>query len=272
MAMQAFAAPGAPLVMAEPTYEDPLRYGEPHPYRVVRVPLTGGFAHDIGRMKEEAEEDGRPAVVYICNPANPTGTLTPCADVDRWIEDAPERVTFIVDEAYFPFVDDPSYWTEARWVRSRTNVVVTRTFSKMYGMAGLRLGYGLAHPHTATRLRDFASGSNANTLALAAALAALDDAEWVARSMETWAASRRVVTDCLDELGLEHLPSHTAFLFHRIDGDLETYIRRMDEEGIKVGRPFPPMLSYNRLSLSALPEEMERFADTLRTFRRRGWV
>ncbi len=105
-----------------------------------------------------------------------------------------------------------------------------------------------------------------------AALGALEEVGWYERSLRTWDQCKAVVTARLDELGLHYYKSHTAFLFHEIRGEQPLYIRRMEEQGILVGRPFPPMLDHNRVSLSAMPEGMERFAETLRMFRRRGWV
>ena len=272
LAVHAHAAPGSRILQASPTYENAMRYAEPFPYRIEQVPLTAGFAHDVERMRALAEGWREPTVVYICNPNNPTGTLTPSAALDDWFSSAPDRVFFIVDEAYFPFVDDASYWTAERWANERPNVLVTRTFSKLYGIAGLRIGYGICAAETASRLRPYANRSNPNTMGVVAAIAALEEEGWEERSLAIWGECKEVVTSCLDELGLDYFPSHTAFLFHRIRGDQAVYIRRMREHGIRVGRQFPPILSHNRLSLSATPEELGRFADTLRTFRRRGWV
>ncbi len=271
MAVQAFYEPGARLILAEPTYEDVPWYAQPFPYELVRVPLTGSHAHDLQRMKEAADAAPGRALVYLCNPNNPTGTLTSSAAIDAWIETAPEEVFFLVDEAYFDYCEAPGYWSCLKWIAERPNLLVARTFSKIYGMAGMRLGYGIAHPHTAGRLREYIGRNNANQLALAAALASLQDADLVSRSLEANRQGVRVLHECLDELGLEYLPSHTNFVMHRINGDLETYRKRMLESGFRVGRAFPPMLDYNRLSIG-LPEEMERFADTLRDFRRKGWV
>ena len=272
LAVHAHAAPGSRILQASPTYENAMRYAEPFPYRIEQVPLTADFAHDVERMRALAEGWREPTVVYICNPNNPTGTLTPSAALDDWFSSAPDRVFFIVDEAYFPFVDDTSYWTAERWANERPNVLVTRTFSKLYGIAGLRIGYGICAAEAASRLRPYANRSNPNTMGVVAAVAALEEEGWEERSLAIWGECKEVVTSCLDELGLDYFPSHTAFLFHRIGGDQAVYIRRMREHGIRVGRQFPPILSHNRLSLSATPEELGRFADTLRTFRRRGWV
>ncbi len=178
---------------------------------------------------------------------------------------------FAVDEAYHEYVEDPAYRSAVRWVRDRRNVVVARTFSKIYGMAGLRLGYAFAHPDTARRLAGALSIDNANGVVLAAATAAIADRDLLGRRRAVNDAARKIVCDCLDELGLAYLPSHANFLMHRVPGELGDYIRRMREHGIRVGRPFPPMLGYNRLSLG-LPAEMERFTEVLRRFRRQGWV
>lgn len=271
MAVQAFYEQGARLILAEPTYEDVPWYAQPYPYVLVRVPLDENHAHDLERMKQAADASPGRALVYLCNPNNPTGTLTASADIDAWIEVASENVFFLVDEAYYDYCQDSGYRSSLRWIAQRPNLLVVRTFSKIYGMAGMRLGYGIAHPRTADRLREFIGRNNANQLALAAALASLGDAELVSRSIEANRRGMEILHGCLDELGLSYLPSHTNFVMHRINGDLETYQKRMLESGIRVGRAFPPMLEYNRLSIG-LPEEMGRFAETLRAFRGKGWV
>jgi len=271
MVIQAAASPNATLVLADPTFEAVMRYQRPLSYRTERVPLDAHFGHDIGRMREITETHRRPAVAYLCNPNNPTATLTASADIDAWIEEAPETVTFLVDEAYLEYVQAPGYWSAAKWIADRPNVIVARTFSKIYAMAGLRLGFALAHPTTVRRLREFMSSDNANTLALTAGLASLGDRDLIPRSRATNAESKKIVHDCLDELGLAYLPSHANFLMHKVPGNPQDYFQRMFEHGFRVGRPFPPLTDYNRLSLG-LPSEMRRFVDVLRNFRHQGWV
>jgi histidinol-phosphate aminotransferase len=272
MGVQAFMAPPLRLVSPAPTFEDVFEYSEPHPSVDVRaVPLLPDHGHDLTRMEEETRGSRDPVLVYVCNPNNPTGSLTSVSDVESWIRTAGENVHFLVDEAYFEFVDSDDYYSLDRVAWEMPNVVVARTFSKVYGMAGMRLGYAVAHPDTTRRLRAFAAGPNANHLALVAGLAALGDRDWVGKSVGTNLESRRMAYQVLDDLGLDYIPSHTNFVMHRISGDLRQYIDRMAEAGIRVGRPFPPMLEYNRCSFG-LPSEMERFAETLRDFRRRGWV
>ena len=123
----------------------------------------------------------------------------------------------------------------------------------------------MSYPDTAEHLSLFAADTNTNELALRAGLASLEDEGLIARSLDANSRGAAIVRECLEELELEVLPSHTNFVMHRISGDLRTYINRMREHDILVGRPFPPMLSYNRLSIG-LPEEMERFAETLMEF------
>jgi len=265
----AHAAKTSLLVLAEPTFEAMVRYQRPFSYQVRKIGLDSRYAHDISQMKRAVGQG--PALVYLCNPNNPTGTLTPSAEIDAWIQEAPKTVVFAVDEAYFEYVEDPSYWTATKWVSERSNVVVTRTFSKIYAMAGLRLGYALAQEPTARLLREFVSADNTNGVALAVGKASLEDRDLIPASRKVNAQSKAIVLSCLEDLGLEHLPCHTNFLMHRVNGDLQAYIQRMRERGIRVGRPFPPMTQFNRLTLG-LPEEMELWAATLRSFRAEGWV
>lgn len=271
MAVQAFAAPRAKLVMAEPTYEAIINYQRTEAYELVKVPLTPGYEHDLDRMREAAEGSGHPALVYLCNPNNPTATITSSAAIDAWIADAPEHVFFLADEAYIEYVEDERMWSSLPWIGRKRNVLVVRTFSKIYGLAGLRIGYGIAHPDTAARLSDFASRNNINQLAIAAAGASFRDEGLMSKSRAANHESRQLVETTLDELGLERMPTQANFLMHRINGDLATYRGRMAEAGFLVGRDFPPMLDWNRLSFG-LPGDMGRFCDTLRDFRGKGWI
>jgi histidinol-phosphate aminotransferase len=271
MMVQATASRRTKLIAAEPTFEAVTGYSLPETYVRESVPLDNRLAHDIGKMRELAERSWDPVLVYVCNPNNPTGTLTPCSEVAEWIQSAPENVRFLVDEAYFEYVNDSEYSSSIKWILDRPNVVVARTFSKIYGMAGIRLGYGVAHPDTVEHLAQFAADTNTNELALRAGLASLNDQGLVARSVDVNRRGAEIVREVLGELELEVFPSHTNFVMHRIGGELQTYIGRMREHGILVGRPFPPMLTYSRLSIG-LPEEMARFAETLREFRQNGWV
>jgi len=266
---QAFQGPNTPLIAAVPTFEDVMDYQDTMPFEVKTIPLTADLQHDIGRMREEAAK--RPSVVYFCNPNNPTGTITSSADIDAWIAEAPETTTFLMDEAYLEYVTDNRFWDSLKWIEDRPNVVVIRTFSKIFGMAGLRVGYAVSHPTTARRLAEHTVQNSPNVLAGAAAIASLRDEGIVARSQAVNEESKAIVHTTLDELGLSYLPTNANFLMHQINGDLPTYRNRMAETGLLVGRNFPPMLDHNRLSFG-LPNEMDRWADTIKDFRRKGWI
>ena len=246
--------------------------GDDNIARLGQFGVGNDYSHDLERMRELARGVNGQVVVYICTPNNPTGTLTSSDELDDWIRSASSNVSFLVDEAYFEYAEGAEgYHSALPWIETNPNVVVCRTFSKVYGMAGIRLGYGLAHPDTIGALMQLQSVANANYLALVAALASLRDPNYIETSVSTNLAAKRIVHDVLDELELAYLPNHTNFLMHRINADLTQYSARMRDAGILVGRPFPPMLGYNRLSLG-LPEEMERFAETLREFRSKNWV
>lgn len=268
MAVQA-TPEGAVVVTADPTFEDVGRYAAASGRRLVTVPLRADWAHDVGRMRDAAGSG--PALVFICNPNNPTGTLTPSAEVDDWIRAADARVTFLVDEAYFEFAEDAGYHSSTSWIASNANVIVVRTFSKIHAMAGMRLGYALAQPATIAKLRAMQSSNNVNQLALAAGIASLGDNGFHERSLASNRAGRRILARTLEGLGLTALPSHANFVMHRIPGTAAEHQERMRSVNVLVGRPFPPLVNYARVSIG-LPEEMERFAQILADFRGRGWV
>ncbi len=271
IAVSALGGADATIVLADPTFEDVPGYSTPFGPRLERIPLAGDFAHDIPAMRTRAEAADGPVLVYICNPNNPTATLTDCDSIDEWIAHAQDNVYFLIDEAYFEYVNSSHYRTSVKWVADKRNVLVVRTFSKIYAMAGMRVGYGMAHPETAAKLRAYVTRNTPNHLAGAAALASLQDEHMVPRSLENNRRCMEIVLGTFDELGIEYIPSQANFMMHRVSGDLATYIERMLEHGVRVGRQFPPMLGYNRLSMG-LPEEMETFVDVLRTFRERGWA
>ncbi len=142
MGVQARLDPQLRLVAPTPTFEDVFEYSEPHPWIDLKpIPLLPDYAHDLTGMEEATRGASGPVLVYVCNPNNPTGSLTSVADVESWIRRAPENVHFLVDEAYFEFVDSGAYRSLDKLAFENPNVVVARTFSKVYGMAGMRLGY-----------------------------------------------------------------------------------------------------------------------------------
>ena len=268
MVVQSLAGSGARLVVADPTFEIVAQYARVQSVEVKKVALRSDFSHDLEEMKKASGASTGATLIYLCNPNNPTASLTPCDQIEEWIRTSPDHIHFLIDEAYYHYVEDDSYRSAIPLALTHPRVVVTRTFSKNYALAGMRLGYSLAHPDTAKRLELFASASNINHLALKAAL---QDKTFVKKSLNSNQQARKVLYHGFEELGIDYIPSHTNFVMYRVQNDLGQLITRMRENGVRVGHPFPPLLSYNRISLG-LPEEMELFVEKLRLFRSRGWI
>ena len=183
--------------------------------RIVKTPLKNlGF--DLQAMA--AAITGRTRLIFICNPNNPTGTIVTADEVAWFMAQVPEHVIVVFDEAYYEFVDSADYPDTLTYVKSGTypNVVVLRTFSKAYGIAGIRLGYGIARPELLAPLRAASESFPVNRLAQVAGLAALEDDEFVTRTVAMNAAGRAYLCREFDRLGLRYAPSHTNFILVHI--------------------------------------------------------
>src|SRR5437764_1883993 len=149
------------LVAADPTFEAILEYSKANGAEVVKVPLTSSFAHDLSKMGGAAQK----GLIYICNPNNPTASITPKNDLREFIAKTSPETMILVDEAYFHYADSPDFETVIPLVRDHPNLLVTRTFSKIYGMAGLRCGYCVAQPDTIKRMHPFEMFDSVNIIA-----------------------------------------------------------------------------------------------------------
>jgi histidinol-phosphate aminotransferase len=176
----------------------------------------------------------RTKVIYIANPNNPTGRMVTADDMDRFLDALPPRVLVVIDEAYYEYVRQPDYSHSLDYVRSGRNVLVLRTFSKVYGLAGLRLGYGLGNPELIEALNRVRSPFNANSLAQAAGIAALDDREHVALSVESNTREMKFVTEELTLAGVRYTPSVGNFLLVDTGRDCEEDFIRLMHEGVIV--------------------------------------
>jgi histidinol-phosphate aminotransferase len=260
VAAQTFGGPRHPIVVASPTYDAVAQYAGGIGAEVTRVPLGARFAHDLDAMSEKAGERG---LLYICNPNNPTGTITPKAEVRRTIEEVPGEVVVIVDEAYHHYVDSDDYESVLPLVASHPNLLVLRTFSKIYGMAGLRCGYGIAQPALVARLRERQARNNLNVAALLAASASLSETRWVEESKKRNNRLRATVFEELGRLGYEATPSEASFFMVDLERDGREIAWELASRGVLVGRSFPPMTDYLRVSIGTEPQ-MERFLQLFR--------
>lgn len=230
--------------------------------RLVKTPLTAELGIDLDAMADAITD--RTKLVYVCNPNNPTGMIVSSAEVDAFIRRVPEDVLIVLDEAYYEMVDSDSYPDSLATIREgRRNVFVLRTFSKVYGLAGIRIGYGFAHPDVISILLKIKPPFNVNVLAQAAGIAALDDNDFVAQSVEANKIGRQVLYRELDKLGLSYAESHTNFVLIRIGANASTIQQKMLERGVIVrpcgGYDLP---DYLRISIGT-PEQNERFIMTL---------
>jgi histidinol-phosphate aminotransferase len=202
----------------------------------IEVPLKE-HTHDL---KAIAEKIGpRTKLVYICNPNNPTGTIVRKKELTAFIEALPDHVVLILDEAYFEFVDDPEYPNSLDYIREGRNIVALRTFSKLYGIAGLRIGYTLASPELAAVLVRVREPFPVSRAAEAAALAALDDEEFKHRVLANNEESKRFFYESLDKLGLPYAQTYTNFMFVDLQTDAKQAAQALLERGFLI-RPGTP--------------------------------
>ncbi|MFQ5777281.1 MAG: pyridoxal phosphate-dependent aminotransferase [Terriglobia bacterium] len=252
----AFLGPNKRLVLAEPTFEAIVHYARLLGAEIVKVPVDGDYRHDLGAMAKAAR--GGPGLIYVCNPNNPTGTVVSRAAVEKFLRQVPGESVVLVDEAYFHFCDHPDYGTLLGAVAAGRNVVVARTFSKIYGMAGLRLGYGIARPELIKQMRPHQVFSSANVLACAAALASLKDNVWVERNRRLNREARDALVEAVQRRGHSVIPSEANFVCIRVGRPVRPVIKAFRAQGILVGRPFAGLPAHIRLSLGT-PQEMEKF-------------
>jgi histidinol-phosphate aminotransferase len=257
----AFLAAGKAVVAAEPTFEAVLFYAKATRAEAVKVPLTADHRHDLAAMA--AACDARTGLVYVCNPNNPTGTIVSAVEMQAFLERVPPTAVVLVDEAYHHFVESPAYSSVVDWIPSRPNVIVARTFSKIYGMAGMRLGYAVATEENAKALRAHASWSNANAAVLAAAVASLEDPALVARQKGRLNGTRQRLVEALRRDGRRIIPSETNFVMIHVGRDVQPVVDGFRERGIKVGRRFAAMPDWLRVTIGT-PEETEAFLAALR--------
>ena len=239
------------IIAADPTFQALLRYAEHFGSTVHRVPLTDTMHHDLEAMA--AKINSNTGLVFICNPNNPTGTLL---DKDRLIDfcKTHEKDTVMFsDEAYYDFIMEPDYPSMVELVKEDRNVIVSKTFSKVYGLAGLRIGYLIARPDIATNLKASIMAMS-NVLAIEAAKEALVDDEFYKYSLLQNTKAKELIYSTLDDLGLSYIKSHTNFVFFKSGRSIHELIPAMLDEGVRIGRPFPPRLNWARISTGTLEE------------------
>ena len=219
------------------------------------------YGHDVEAMAAAVQADTR--VVWIANPNNPTGTFVSAPRLEGFLRRIPPSVVVVVDEAYHEYLPEAVRYDSIDWLARFPNLVVTRTFSKAYGLAGLRVGFALAHPDIADLMNRVRQPFNVSTIAQAAAVAALDDQEFVRDSVALNRSGMRQIDDGLKQLNLECIPSFGNFLTFRVSGAPHVY-QRLLKQGVIV-RPIGAYGLPEHLRVSVgLESENERFLSALR--------
>jgi histidinol-phosphate aminotransferase len=255
IAAEAFLSDKRPLVQADTTFEAISNHARAAGAPVRQVPLNGRFEHDLPRMLEAARGAG---LIYICNPNNPTATITPVKALREFIAAVPSDTYILIDEAYHHYASSPDYATLIDHVPRHPNLIVMRTFSKVYGMAGLRCGYSVAQEATTRRMREFETPINVSVLTIAAARASLADARYAAEQSALNAQTRSWLRNELRNK--RFLPSETNFVMIDTGREVAPLIRSLRERGVFVGRVFPTLPHHLRVTIGK-PEEMQRFVE-----------
>ena len=227
---------------------------------LITVPAKN-YGHDLPAMLRAITPQTR--IIFVANPNNPTGTLAPCEELIRFVNDVPDDVLLVMDEAYIEFLNDPPDLVSLIRLGARKNLILMRTFSKIYGLAGLRIGYGIANPEFAAALEKIRQPFNINLLAQTAALAALDDVEHVRKTRANNFAGLEFFEQAFRDLKLEFVPSHANFILVRL-GEGQRVFEAMQKQGVIVR----PMVGYQlpewlRISVG-MPQENERCLGALK--------
>jgi histidinol-phosphate aminotransferase len=261
MADMAFLGAGKNLVVTEPTFEAVLEYARVTRAEAVKIPLTADFRHDLPRMA--AACTSKTGLVFLCNPNNPTGTVVTREELGEFFARVPATTMALVDEAYYDFVEDARCASAFEWMGKMPNLVVARTFSKVYGLAGMRLGYGVGSRQAIEAMRAHRVQENGNVAVLSAALASLADTGNRAEVRKRLNDTRRWLGRELEKDGRRTMPSEANFVMLNLGRDAGPVIAEFQARGIHVGRRFPSLSDWLRVSMGTQPE-MEAFLSALR--------
>lgn len=257
----AFLAPGREIVMAEPTYEEMWHHARMTGAVQKIVPVTPDFRHDLPAMA--AACNATTGLVYVCNPCNPTGTIVYRDELETFVTRVPRTAAIIMDEAYHHFVEDPKYASAFDLLARAPNVVIARTFSKIFGMAGMRLGYAVASPEMIARMRRFGLWNPLNAAVVEAGLASLNDTAHVAQQRKLNNETRDWTIRELERMGHRCIQSHTNFFMVDVGRDVGEVAPEFRKREVLVGRKFPPMNHWLRVSVGTR-KEMQAFLKVLR--------
>jgi histidinol-phosphate aminotransferase len=256
LAARTYMRQGDDAVMAAPSFVVYALAVQSMGCRAIQVPLKE-HTHDLPAMLAAVTE--RTRILFIANPNNPTGTINRKKEFDDLMEKVPEGVLVVMDEAYYEYVSDPDYADSMKWFRRGKDVLVLRTFSKIFGLAGLRIGYGIAKPEIIAEMNKLRPPFNTNSIAQLAALKALADREHVGKSREINEQGKKYLYRELERLGVVYVPTEANFIYMPVEDSGALYDRLL-RKGVIV-RPMGPKAL--RVTIG-LPDENTRFIEALK--------
>jgi len=247
---------GEQIITCLPTYRALIDYADYIGASIKALPLDSNMLFDLAAI--EASIDDQTSMAFVCNPNNPTGTLLDADYLKEWCTRVSKKITVFVDEIYYDYIEAEGYPSMKSLVLEGHDVIIARTLSKVYGLAGIRIGYMIASKETAAMIRESLQ-SGPNILAIRLAQTALADEEFYQFSLEKNQQAKNIIYRTLSAVGLRYLKSHTNFVFFHTGQPVEEIHKKYRAHGILVGRPFPPFLDWCRVSTGSL-EEVEKFA------------
>lgn len=242
---------GGEIISCAPTFLSMMDYAELWGTDINWVPLTKDHDFDLDEIEKRVSYNTR--LVFLCNPNNPTGKLLPADRVRDFCETVSKKAIVFSDEAYYDYITEPNYPSMVEFVKQGKDVIVSKTFSKVYGLAGIRLGYLIARPELAAKLSARVV-ANTNIMAIEAGKAALKDSAFYDFSVSKAKEAKKMITNTLDELKLPYLESHTNFVFFHTGRDIVELNKQMADKGFIIGRPFPPLNDWCRISTGTIEE------------------
>src|SRR5438093_11690309 len=253
-----FLLGGKKVLGVEPSYSSVYQHATSIKTTAIKLPLGKDYRQDMAAMVKAANAHASEiGLVYLCNPNNPTGIVVSKQEVKQLLDGIPKDMPVLIDEAYHHFVDDPSCATSVPYVLEGRPVIIARTFSKIAALAGMRLGYAVAPAELIRRMRPYGIGS-INAIVKWGGVAALKDTASQAHVKQVTIELRKKTTSELQALGYSTIPSEANFFMVHIKRPVQPVVEAFAKNGVLVGRPFPPMLDYLRVSIGT-PEEMTRF-------------
>ncbi len=260
VAGHAFLGHNKKVIGVEPTYLTVYQVASGIDADVIALPLDSDYRQNMDDTIKLTKRHYRDVgMVYICNPNNPTGIVVNSDDIRALLDEIPVDIPVLIDEAYHHYIQDPAYATSVPYVAEGRPVLVARTFSKIYGMAGMRLGYGIAPADMIEHMRTYTTGS-VNALVKWGGAAALADTEYERWVKDTTIRLRERTITAVRDMGFNVLPSETNFFMVHTGRPAAEVRAEFRKRGIMVGRDFPPMLDHLRVSIST-EEDMDRFLE-----------